>query len=373
MNRATLLVHDRRAPRGDGVPDAAPPAPTGNTVAATPYDRECDASTAERLQRRLAELEGTESALVLASGARATRCTMLALLRAGDHLVASAWFYGDTRRFLEQELPTMGIDVTFIDPTETRAWRRAMRPTTRVLFLESPVNPTTRVVDLRPARVLAQAHGVALVVDSTFATPINCRPIEHGADVVMHSTAHHLSGECDLVAGVVCGAEAVIDEVRAKMLREGHAPDPRFLWLLDRGLNTLDIRQQRQNHNALQIARWAVGHPALRAVHYPGLSSHADHAWAAKTMDGFGSTLAIELTGGEAAVARMVARLALFSASLPAGGVASTIGDAHDILHHQLVELHRASISHAGGFLRLSVGVEYADDLIADLSHALET
>ncbi len=334
-----------------------------NTVAATPYDGEGAPSTVERLHRRLAELEGTESALVLSSGARATRCTMSALLRAGDHLVASAWFYGDTRRFLEQALPTMGIDVTFIDPTETRAWRRAMRPNTRVLFLESPVNPTTRVVDLRPARVLAQAHGVALVVDSTFATPINCRPIEHGADVVMHSTAHHLSGECDAQAGVVCGSEAVIDEVRAKMLVEGYATDSRLLWLLDCGLNTLDLRLQRQNHNAMQVAQWAAGHPAIRAVHYPGLSSHPDHAFAAATMNGFGSALAIELAGGHAAVVRTVARLALFSASVPAGGVASTISDAPDI----------AAISTADGFLRLNVGVEYAEDLIADLSHALET
>ena len=363
MNRATLLVHGGCAPRGDGVADRAAPTPTANRVAATPTDRERDPSTVERLHRRLAELEGTESALVLSSGARATRCTMLALLRAGDHLVASAWFYGDTRRFLEQELPTLGIDVTFIDPTETRAWRRAIRPNTRVLFLESPVNPTTRVVDLRPARVLAQAHGVALVVDSTFATPINCRPIEHGADVVVHSTAHHLTGECDVLAGVVCGAQAVIDEVRAKMMVEGHAPDSRLLWLLDRGLKTLDIRLQRQNHNAMQIAQWAADHPAIRAVHYPGLSSHADHAWAATTMDGFGSALAIELAGGDAAVARTVARLALFSASVTAGGVASTISDAPDI----------AAIRKTDGFLRLSVGVELADDLIADLSHALET
>ncbi len=372
MNRATRLVHGGRAPRGD-VPAAPPPTSTANSVAATPYDREPDPSVVERLHRRLAELEGTESALVLSSGASATRCTMLALLRAGDHLVSSAWFYGDTRRFLEQELPAMGIDVTFIDPTETRAWRRAMRPNTRVLFLESPVNPTTRVVDLRPARVLAQAHGVALVVDSTFATPINCRPIEHGADVVMHSTAHHLSGECDVLAGVVCGAEAVIDEVRAKMMLEGHAPDPHLLWLLDRGLNTLDIRLQRQNHNALQLAQWAASQPAIRAVHYPGLSSHADHAWAATTMDGFGSALAIELAGGNAAVARTVARLALFSTSMPAGGVASTISNAPGISPRRLVDLHRAAISHADGFLRLSVGVEYADDLIADLSHAWET
>ncbi len=378
MNRATLLLHGGRAPASAGEPVVTPLTQSVNFV--TPvgvsgdirYGRYGNTPMADALHRRLALLEGTESALVLASGMAATTCTMLALLRAGDHLVASSWLYGGTRRLLEQELPTMGIEITFIDPTETRAWRRAMRRNTRVLFLESPVNPTMRVVDLRPARMLAQEHGVALVVDSTFATPINCRPVEHGADVVIHSATKYLNGHNDVLAGVVCGAEAVIDEVRTKMAVWGPAPDPFALWLLERGLKTLDVRIARQNASAMQIATWALTHPRIAAVHYPGLPSHPDHAIATALLDGFGGMLALELTDGAAATLPFISRLKLFTSATSLGGVESLVSEPRFTSHRHLTTEQRATIGIPDGFVRLSVGLEQVDDLIADLAQALE-
>jgi cystathionine beta-lyase/cystathionine gamma-synthase len=378
VNRATLLLHGGRAPASAGEPVVTPLTQSVNFV--TPvgvsgdirYGRYGNTPMADALHRRLALLEGTESALVLASGMAATTCTMLALLRAGDHLVASSWLYGGTRRLLEQELPTMGIEITFIDPTETRAWRRAMRRNTRVLFLESPVNPTMRVVDLRPARMLAQEHGVALVVDSTFATPINCRPVEHGADVVIHSATKYLNGHNDVLAGVVCGAEAVIDEVRTKMAVWGPAPDPFALWLLERGLKTLDVRIARQNASAMQIATWALTHPRIAAVHYPGLPSHPDHAIATALLDGFGGMLALELTDGAAATLPFISRLKLFTSATSLGGVESLVSEPRFTSHRHLTTEQRATIGIPDGFVRLSVGLEQVDDLIADLAQALE-
>lgn len=376
MNRATLLLHGGRAPLAAGDPVVSPLTQSVNYVASPQspmqYARYGNTPTAGALHRRLAALEGTEAALVLASGMGATTCTMLALLRPGDHLLASTWLYGETQRFFAHELTAMGIDVTFMDPTETRGWRRAVRTNTRVLFVESPVNPTTRVVDLRPARALAQEQGFALVVDSTFATPINFRPVEHGADLVIHSATKYLNGHHDVLAGVVCGAEAVVDEIRAKMAVWGQAPDPFALWLLERGLKTLDVRVQRQNASALRVAEWAATHPAVGTVLYPGLATHPDHDLARTTLDGFGGMVGLVLTGGAASSERLLARLKLFINAGSLGGVESLVSEPRLTSHRHLHAAERAALGIPDGFVRLSVGLEHADDLIADLASALE-
>ena len=349
MKRASLLLHGGQAPSVVG-----------------------DPAVTSILNSRLAALEGAESAVVLSSGLAATTCTMLALMRSGDHLVASSWLYGGTRQFLEQELAPMGIEVTFIDPMETRAWRKAMRRNTRVLFLESPVNPTTRVVDLRPARMLAQEHGVALVIDSTFATPINCRPLEHGADVVIHSATNYLNGQHDVLAGVVCSTEAVVDEVRAKMSVWGQAPDPFAVWMLERGLKTLDVRVQRQNASALAIAQWATTHAGIHAVHYPGLPSHPDHDNARAMLDGFGGMIAIEVTGRVDAAAHLLSKLTVFTQTTSLSGVESLVSEPRFTSHRQLSTEQRASMGIPDGLVRLRIGLEDPNDLIADLTQALE-
>src|SRR5690606_29067255 len=215
-----------------------------------------------------------------------------ALLRPGDHLLTSQWIYGGTHRLFFDELTAMGIEVSSVDPEGPRNWRRGVRHNTRVVFVESPVNPSCRVIDVRPLSRLTREEGMALVVDSTFASPINFRPLEHGADVVIQSTTKYLNGHHDALGGVVIGSSSYIDEVRRKMIVWGQAPDPFACWLLERGLKTLDVRVKRQNENAMRLAQWAETSPRIERVHYPGLPSHPDHEIARELLDGFGAMLA---------------------------------------------------------------------------------
>jgi len=336
------------------------------------YTRYGNTPNAEIVQRRLAQLEGSEAALVLSSGMGATACAMLALLRGGDHLISSSWIYGGTRTLFTQDLIGMGIEVTFVNPLEPRAWRKALRKTTRAIFLESPVNPTCRVLELNSLQNLAHNEGIALVVDSTFASPINFRPIEHGADAVIHSATKFLNGHHDLLAGVVCGNEPFIDEVRRKMMVWGQAPDPFGCWLLERGLKTLEVRVKRQNENAMRVAEWCAKRPEFSKVHYPGLPTHPDHELAKTLLDGFGGMMALELKGGGPAAIRFINGLKIFAHASSLGGCDSLIIEPRYSSHEHLSSEERARIGIPDGFLRVSIGIEDADDLIADIEQALQ-
>jgi cystathionine beta-lyase/cystathionine gamma-synthase len=341
------------------------------TSAGLRYPRYGNAPNAELVQRRLAALEKAEAGIVLSSGMAATACALLALLRPGDHLLACKWIYGGTMQLLTQEFTSLGIQVTLADPLESRAWRKRLRKETRAIFLESPVNPTCRVLDLKPISYIAQEEGLALVVDSTFASPVNLRPLEHGADVVIHSTTKYLNGHHDMVGGAVLGTAPYIEEVRQKMMLWGGAPDPFACWLLERGLKTLHVRVQRQNENAMRIARWCAERKDVRAAHYPGLPSHPDHEVAAAQMSGFGGMLAIELTGGARAAERFIRKLRLIRHAPSLGGVDSLVSEPRHTSHTHLSPEERAKLGIPDGFLRLSVGIEDADDLIADIEQAL--
>ena len=335
------------------------------------YPRYGNAPNAEVVQRRVAAIEGAEASAVLASGMGATACALLALLRPGDHVVASAWIYGGTRALLEQEFATLGIDVTLVDPLEPRVWRKAARKQTRVIFLESPVNPTCRVLDLEGVAVVTKQAGIALVVDSTFASPVNLRPLEHGADVTIHSATKYLNGHHDVLAGVVCGSAPYIEEVRRKMTLWGQAPDPFACWLLERGLKTLELRVLRQNESAMRIARWSEEHEGIARVWYPGLETHPDHEVARRLMDGFGGMLGIQLAAGTKGTERFLRRLRLFRHAPSLGGVESLVSEPRFTSHAEVTPAEREAIGIPDGFLRLSVGIESADDLIADLEQAL--
>jgi cystathionine beta-lyase/cystathionine gamma-synthase len=335
------------------------------------YPRYGNAPNAEAVQRRMAALEGAEASVLLASGMGATACALIALLRPGDHVVASAWIYGGTRALLEEEFASLGIEVTLVDPLEVRVWRRVIRKNTRVVFVETPVNPTCRVLDLKAVSYICKQSGIALVVDATFASPINFRPLEQGADVSIHSATKYLNGHHDVLGGVVSGTIPYIEEVRRKMMLWGQAPDPFAAWLLERGLKTLDVRVQRQNANAMRIAEWAETSKDVKRVHYPGLPSHPDHAVAKRTLDGFGGMLALELAGGSRAVDRMLRRLRLFQHAPSLGGVDSLVSEPRHTSHAGVSASQRARAGIPDGFLRLSVGIESADDLIADLDQAL--
>lgn len=335
------------------------------------YPRYGNSPNAEVVQDRVAALEGAEAAVLLASGMGAVACALLGLLRPGDHLLASASIYGGVTRLLTSEFATFGIEVTLIDPTETRVWRKRLRKTTRAIFVETPVNPTCRVIDLRPVSYITKELGIALVVDSTFASPVNLRPLEHGADVVIHSATKYLNGHHDVLAGIVCGTVPYIEEVRQKMMVWGQAPDPFAAWLLERGLKTLEVRVARQNENAMRIAEWCARNPAIRKVHYSGLPDHPDHAVAASMMDGFGGMMAIELDGGAEATDAFLRRLKVFRHAPSLGGVDSVVSEPRFTSHAHLTAAERAKAGIPDGFLRLSVGIESAKDLIGDIEQAL--
>ncbi len=377
QQRATLAVHGGRAHPAIGDPVVSPIVQSVNhvqevgTADGLGYTRYANTPNAVLVQRRLALLEGAEAALVLASGMGATACAMLAVLRPGDHLISSEWIYGGTRALFERELPAMGIEITAIDPTDTRGWRRAVTPRTRAIFLETPVNPTTRVLDLRPISALARDLGLALMVDATFASPIGYRPLEHGADVVIHSATKYLNGHHDALAGVVCGSVELVEEARQKAMVWGQTPDPFALWLLERGLKTLDVRVRRQSANAMAVAEWAERHPAVSRVHYPGLPSHPDHALATSVLDVFGGMLAIELAGGGEAANSVLSRLELITHAPSLGGVDSLVSEPRYTSHAAMTPAARAAIGIPDGFLRISIGLEDPADLIADLAQAL--
>jgi cystathionine beta-lyase/cystathionine gamma-synthase len=377
LDLSTLALHGGEEPYETDAPVVSPLFQSVNfiqeagTADGLRYPRYGNSPNAQLVQRRLAALEGSESAVLLASGMGATACAMLALLRPGDHLLASAWIYGGTQRLFLQEFVTFGIDVTMVDPTETRVWRKKMRKETRAIFIESPVNPTCRVIDLRPVSHFTKEEGIALVVDSTFASPVNLRPIEHGADVVIHSATKYLNGHHDVLGGAVCGTEAYVEEVRQKMMVWGQAPDPFASWLLERGLKTLDVRVRRQNENAQQIAEWCADRKEIKRVHYPGLASHPDHQTARTLLDGFGGMMAIELSGGARAADKFVRKLKLFRHAPSLGGVDSLVSEPRFTSHAHVDADQRARAGVPDGFLRLSVGIEAAQDLIADLEQAI--
>jgi len=323
------------------------------------------------IAKRLALLEGAEAAIFVASGMGATALAHLAVLRPGDHLISSEWIYGTTHKLFQGEFGRLGIEVSFGDPLEPRQWKRALKKTTRAIFVETPTNPLLRVIDLEPIAALCKTEGLALLVDSTFATPIGFRPLEHGADVVIHSATKYLNGHSDVIAGAVAGSESVIEEVRKLMRIWGQAIDPMAAWLVERGMKTLVVRVERQNQTALTVAEWCSQQPQFARVHYPGLPSHRDHAVAKRILNGFGGMLGVELKGGARAAERFLRGLTIAAHAPSLGGVETLVSEPRLTSHAALTPDERARAGIPDGFLRFSIGLEDADDIIADLAQAL--
>ncbi|NJD11119.1 MAG: aminotransferase class I/II-fold pyridoxal phosphate-dependent enzyme, partial [Gemmatimonadetes bacterium] len=333
------------------------------------YTRYANNPNHQLLARRIAALEGAEASLVVASGNAASALTLLTLCAAGDHVVAARELYGGTLRLLNRELPRLGIATSYVPLGGD--WAAAVRPNTRVLWLELPVNPTLRIPDIRPVAALAAARGIPLVVDATFATPINFRPLAWGASIALHSGTKYLGGHSDLTAGVVSGNAALIEEIRQQLISFGPVLDPHAVWLLERGVKTLDVRVTRHNENALRLATWLAAHPAVLHVHYPGLPSHPDHQLARTLLDGFGGMVSVVVRGGDEAALRVVNRLRLLCLAPSLGGVESLVSMPCFTSHSALPPAERHALGIADGFIRISVGIEAAADLIADLAQAL--
>jgi cystathionine beta-lyase/cystathionine gamma-synthase len=321
--------------------------------------------------RKYALLEGSEDAIFLSSGMGATSLAHLAVLRPGDHLVSSSWIYGGTRQLFDEELGRFGIDITYVTPDHPRLWRKSVRKRTRAIFVETPTNPLMRVVDLAPVAHVAREFGLALLVDATFASPINFRPLEHGADVAITSATKYLNGHSDVIAGAVAGSASLVEEVNRLMRRWGQSIDPHTAWLVDRGMRTLALRMERHNANGQAVAEWAESQEAFARVHYPGLPSHPDHDLARSVLDGFGGMVGLELAGGPAAAERMLQRLELVTHAPSLAGVESLVSEPRLTSHRGITPDERAALGIPDGFLRLSCGIEDAADIIGDLEQAL--
>lgn len=326
--------------------------------------------TQEAVATKIASLEGMDAGLVLGSGMAAVAMTLLSLTRSGDHIVASGALYGATRRFLSHELPRRGVEVTFVEVDQPRQWRSCLRPSTRLLYLELPANPLLRVPDPRPVASLAREMGILLVADTTFASPVNFRGREHGVDVVVQSGSKYLGGHSDLVAGVVCGPEEVVEEVRGMLELYGPALDPHGAWLLDRGVRTLVPRVQWQNEGALSLARWLRERPEVERVYYPGLPDHPDHETATRLLDGYGGVVSIQLQDSKAAEAFCSAlRLASVAPSL--GGVETLVSQPRHASHRGLSSDGPTDHGISTGIVRISVGLEELEDVKRDFQRGL--
>src|SRR5438270_220468 len=249
------------------------------------------------VEHAIAELEGAEAALLFASGMNAITTSILALVKNGDHIVAQRDIYGGVTKFLSTWLPKLGVETTFVDSTEYDQHERAIRPNTKLLYLETPTNPTLRVVDLRKAVAIARQHQLITLVDSTFATPINTRPAELGIDLVLHSATKYFGGHSDLICGVAAGRRDLIDAIHSTRTTLGGTMDPHAAFMLLRGIKTLAVRVERQNESALRIAEFLTQHPKVRSVNYPLLKGHPQRALAIEQMKGSGGVLSFEVDG----------------------------------------------------------------------------
>src|ERR1700722_376971 len=322
-------------------------------------------------ENAIAELEGAETALLFSSGMAAITTSILALVKAGDHIVAQRDIYGGVLKFLRQWLPKLGIETTFVDTNDIAQHERAIQPNTKLLHIESPTNPTVRVVDLEKITALARKHNLITTIDSTFATPINCRPAEWGIDLVLHSGTKYFGGHSDLMCGVAAGRRDLIEQIHHARTILGGCMDPHAAFLLLRGIKTLAVRVERQNASALRIAQFLSQHPNVTNVHYPLLKQHPDYAIASRQMTGAGGVLSFEVKGTGADACRVAEALSLFTLAPSLGGVDSLV-TIPVLTSHYLIDPAVLKTMHVTEqMIRLSVGIEHVDDLIADLEKGL--
>ena len=374
---ATRAIHGGGYEKRPGLPVVPPIVQSATFHWATPddgellYSRYGNNPNQVIVGRKIAALEGTEAAVALGSGMGATAMTFLALVEAGDHIVASSHLYGATQVLLRDELPRRGVETTFVDPESLDQWQDAVRPNTRIFHVELPTNPSLRFFDPRPIVALAHGHAITVTCDATFASPVNFRAVGTGIDVVIHSATKYLGGHSDIIAGAVAGTSDLVEEVTRLSRLYGPALDPNTAWLLDRGMRTLDVRVAQHNTNAAAIAEWFSAQEQVMSTIYPGLASHPDHAIAAELMSGFGGMVSIVLSGGGGAADRFMRELKVASAAPSLGGVETLVSQPCHTSHAALSLEEREALGIPDGFVRISIGLENVEDLIADFEHAL--
>jgi cystathionine beta-lyase/cystathionine gamma-synthase len=327
--------------------------------------------TVAAVEQKVAALEGAERALVLSSGQAATTSALLALLAAGDEVVCSSAIYGGTLHLIDDLLPKFGIRPRFVSIEELQQPATLFSASTKLVWFESPVNPTLRCVDVAGIAAACRARGVVSVIDNTFASPVNQQPIALGVDLVMHSATKYLNGHSDVTAGVIAGSAALVEAVLEARKLLGTVLDPYAAYALGRGLKTLSVRVARQNASALAVAEWLERSGRVEVVYYPGLKSHPDHALAARQMQGFGGMVCVDLGGGYERAAAFFDRLQVFRRAASLGGVESlcSLPVLTSQWGHSEEELARAGVTRS--MARLSIGLEDYEDLVADLDQAL--
>ena len=320
----------------------------------------------------LAELEGAEAALALGSGAAAMTVALMSNLQTGDHVVAQNTHYTATMSMLGHTLPRYGVEVTLVDQCDTEAFARAMRPNTKVLYTESPTNPTMELTDLRATAQIAHEGGAIAITDNTFASSYNQCPIDLGYDLVLHSATKYLNGHADVTAGALMGSKELIDNAWEYLRVYGSILHPFEAWLLRRGLQTYGMRMAVHNRNGLEVARFLEGHPAVARVYYPGLPSHPQHELAKQQMrGGFSSMISFEVKGGYEAAYRAIGRTEVCTLAVSLGGVESLITHPASMIHLHQSDDERDRAGIKAGLIRLAVGCEDVEDIIEDLDQAL--
>jgi len=328
--------------------------------------------TVSMLQDRLAALEGAESCIATASGMSAILATAMALLRAGDHIVCSSAVFGATVQLLAGILGRFGVETSFVSPTKVEEWQKAVRPSTKLFFLETPSNPLTEVSDIAALAEVAKKASALLAVDNVFCTPILQRPLELGADLVIHSATKHLDGQGRVLGGAVLGRKSlVMDHVFPFLRTAGPSLSPFNAWVILKGLETLPLRMRAQSEAALELARWLEGHKTVERVHYPGLDSHPQHALARRQQRAGGAVLSFEVKGGRAAAWRVIDSTRLISITGNLGDVKTTITHPATTTHGRISPEARAAAGITEGLVRIAVGLESVSDLKADLERGL--
>lgn len=328
--------------------------------------------TVTALEEKVACLEGGEAAAAFGSGMAAVSATIMALVNQGEHVVHSSALYGCTFAFLHELISRFGVTATGVDTADLEAVKKAIQPNTKVVYIESPTNPTMRVTDIQAVADIVHAHGAKVVVDNTFMTPYLQRPLEMGADVVLHSATKYINGHGDVVAGLVISDKETMTKIKMTTLKDiGGIMSPFDAWLILRGLKTLPLRMDRHNSNAMAIAKYLEKHPAVAKVYYPGLESFDQHELAKKQMSGFGGIMAFELKGGFEAGVRLMNGVKICHLAVSLGDIDTLIQHPASMTHSVVPEAERLAANITPGLVRLAVGLEDVEDIIADLEQAL--
>ncbi len=327
--------------------------------------------TIARLEEAVAELEGGAGGLATSSGMAALCTVSFALLNAGDHLIGTSSVYGPSRVVMERDFSRFGVTSDFVDSSDLDAVREALRPETRLIFIETPANPTIVLSDIAAIAAIAHDHGALLMVDNTFATPVLQRPLALGADLVMHSMTKFINGHTDVVAGMIVPAtQALLDRIRPVHSYLGACMDPHQAWLTLRGLRTLGMRVRTAQDNAARVAAYLESHPKVEWVRYPGLASHPQHDLARRQMDGAGSLISFEVAGGVDGGSRLLDSVELMTLAVSLGGIETLIQHPASMTHAAMSRQHRLAAGISDGLVRVSIGCEDVEDLIADFEQA---